>query len=103
MLSQVCGFLPLHWRAPGWQLPPHTPAPVQASGQTVPVCHLPVASQVCGVTSSRQRALVGLHSPLHTPAPLQTYGQSLPLTQLPLDEQLCGVTALPHCDVPGTH
>ena len=65
LASQVCGVSPLHWVAPGLQLPEQAP-PLHTLTQAAPLTHVPVASQVCG-TRPLHCLVPGVHTPVHAP------------------------------------
>jgi hypothetical protein len=100
VVSQSCGWLPLHRVAPGRHSQPVDPT--HAPVQTAPLdTHCAVVLQVCGVLPLKQRELPGVHSPPHEPL-LQRNGHAVPLAQLPLLLQVCGVRPL-HRVAPGLH
>jgi len=57
--------VPLHRFAFGLHDPEHAP-PLHTFAQTVPFCHAPFESQVCGV-SPLHFFVVGVHSPVQAP------------------------------------
>jgi hypothetical protein len=72
----------------------HIPA-LQTLGHAVPLCQVPVLSQVCGVFAAAHWIDVGVHIPVHTPPSEHTYAHGAPVTHWPL-AHVCG--ALPtHC------
>jgi len=98
---QSCGWRPLQRLEPGVQSP-QIPAPKHTPPEhAVPLCHWPVASQVCGVVPVlSQRTLPGVQTPVQLPA-VQRNGHVVPLVQFPFASHVRGVRPEQSFD-PGT-
>jgi hypothetical protein len=99
--SQVWGCRPLHWEAPGVQLPLQVPvAPLHRYGQLAPLaCQLPVVSQTWGCSPLHSLA-PGVQLPVHAPFMHAWLLQVAALPHAPAELHVC--TPLPeHCVEPG--